>query len=163
MMMNMIERMKLVAGAGGLKHLPPTTTPLNLSVSWSWPRWWWWWWWWRRPCLHWWSTRQCWMRAQRKEEEEEEEESQEEEEHRVNEAASRGARRSSPTASRNHQVILAFKVWWWQSRGDCTPSNWPKKWQISIRRGLRHQSPVLCPACLQSHREGEQELRSHFR
>ena len=32
MMMNMIERMKMVAGAGGLKHLPPTTTPLNLSV-----------------------------------------------------------------------------------------------------------------------------------
>jgi len=32
MMMNMIERMKLVAGAGGLKHLPPTTTPLNLSA-----------------------------------------------------------------------------------------------------------------------------------
>ena len=33
MMMNMIERMKLVAGAGGLKHLPPTSTPLNLSVT----------------------------------------------------------------------------------------------------------------------------------
>jgi len=32
MMMNMIERMKLVAGAGGLKHLPPTSTPLNLSA-----------------------------------------------------------------------------------------------------------------------------------